>query len=285
MTHPILSQMRDDLELRGLSPRTVDSYLRACALYLAFLDELGVPLEAAGEDELRGWSMRMTREQGLAAQTVNGRLSAALFLHEVTLGATVSRRRVPFRKRPKTLPPCLSRDEVAACVAACDSIRQRAIISLGYGSGLRSAEVRALRVRDVDSAGMRILVEGGKGAKDRWTLLSAATLELLREYWRCWRPDHPEGWLFLGARGTAPICSSTPNDMLGRAMRRAGVEKAGRSFHSLRHSFATHLLEGGADLVTIKELMGHSSLSTTARYLHVAELAGGVASPMDSLSW
>lgn len=285
MRHPILYQVRDDLELRGLSPRTVDSYLRACALYLDFLEVRGVAPEAAGEGELREWSLLMTRDQGLAAQTVNGRLTAALFLHEVTLGGTVSRRSVPFRKRPKALPPILSREEVAACIRACDSLRQRAVISLGYGSGLRSAEVRALRVRDVDSSSMRLLVEGGKGAKDRWTLLPAQTLATLREYWRCWRPDHPEGWLFLGARGTAPMCHSTPRAMLDRAMRRAGVEKAGRSFHSLRHSFATHLLEDGCDLVTIKELMGHASLSTTSRYLHVADLAAGVASPMDSLPW
>ena len=116
---------------------------------------------------------------------------------------------------------------------------------------------------------MRLLVEGGKGGKDRWTVLSGSTLRLLREYWRAWRPSHPEGWLFLGAGGTGRICHSTPNDMLDRAMRRAGVEKAGRSFHSLRHSFATHMLAGGADLRVIQEILGHADISTTQIYTHV----------------
>ncbi len=176
---------------------------------------------------------------------------------------------MPYVRRPKKLAAVFSREEVAAVLASCDGVRQRAVISLGYGSGLRSEEVRSLRVRDVDSSSMRLLVEGGKGGKDRLTVLSEATLRLLRDYWRAWRPSHPEGWLFLGARGTGRICPSTPNDMLGRAMRRAGVEKAVRSFHSLRHSFATHLLEGGCDLVTIQSLMG----------LHVERVARALVLP------
>ena len=282
MLHPILAKMRDDMELRNMSPSTVYTYLRACEGYIGWLG--GVRPEEAGERELAAWSLHMSRDLGLAARTVDGRLCAAMFMYEVTLGRALNRRLVPLMRKPRTLPRTFSREEVAAIISSCDSVRQRAVISLGYGSGLRSAEVRALRARDVDSSSMRLLVEGGKGAKDRWTLLPAATLALLRDYWRAWRPSHPEGWLFLGARGTAPIRHSTPRDMLDRAMRRAGVEKGGRAFHSLRHSFATHLLEDGCDLMTIKELLGHASLSTTATYLHVADVATRAASPLDSIA-
>lgn len=281
MTHTILSKMRDDMELRNMSPRTVETYLRSCG---AYLDWLGAPPEGAGEEELAAWSLHMARDLGLAPRTVNGRLCAATFMYEVTLGRTLNRRLVPLMRRPRTLPRVFSREEVARLLDACDGVRQRAVVSLGYGSGLRASEVCGLRAADVDSSRMRLRVVSGKGAKDRWTLLSATSLSLLRGYWRCWRPSDPEGRLFLSARGASPMRPGAPRDMLAAAMRRAGVEPDGRSFHTLRHSFATHLLEDGCDLMTIKELMGHASISSTAVYLHVADLAGGVASPMDALA-
>ena len=280
MQHPILDKVRADIELRGYSDDTLDMYTRVCRRYLGFIGD--VPLEETGEAEVRAFSAHLSGACGLAPRTVDAYLAAVLFMYEVGLDRTMNRRQIPFMKRPKRLPLVFSRDEMAAIVGAAANPKHRAMISLGYGSGLRVSEVCALRVRDVDSKAMRLLVEDGKGSKDRWTVLSETSLALLRDYWRRYRPDHPEGWLFLGPYGYTHVSDTTARNALSKAMRLAGVEKAGRTFHSLRASFATHLLEDGTDLMTIKSLMGHSSLSSTAAYLRVADMAAGVRSPIDA---
>lgn len=285
MQQPILSKVLSDIELRNLSEATKDLYMRTCARYLDFLG--GRPIEGTGEADVRAFSQHLRCECGLAPKTVNTYLAAVLFMYEVGLDRPMNRRQIPFMRKPKAMPKVFSRDEMAAILAATPNVKHRAQISLGYGSGLRISEVCSLRVRDVDSKAMRLLVEDGKGAKDRYTLLPTTTLSLLREYWEVYRPSHPEGWLFLGPYGYTHVSDSAVRSALLTAMRSAGVERAGRSFHTLRASFATHLLEDGTDLMTIKSLMGHSSLSSTAVYLHVADMAAGVASPVDSVvpSW
>lgn len=285
MQQPILSKVLSDIELRNYSEATKDVYMRTCSRYLMFLGDK--PLEETAEADVRAFSQHLRCECGLAPKTVNTYLAAVLFMYEVGLDRPMNRRQIPFMRKPKAMPKVFSRDEMAAILAATPNVKHRAQISLGYGSGLRISEVCSLRVRDVDSKSMRLLVEDGKGAKDRYTLLPATTLSLLREYWEVYRPHHPEGWLFLGPYGYTHVSDSAVRSALLAAMRSAGVERAGRSFHTLRASFATHLLEDGVDLMTIKSLMGHSSLSSTAVYLHVADMAAGVASPVDSVvpSW
>ena len=286
MQQPILSKVLSDIELRNYSEATRDVYLRTCARYLDFLGDK--PLEATDESDVRAFSRHLRCDCGLAPKTVNTYLAAVLFMYEVGLDRPMNRRQIPFMRKPKAMPKVFSREEMAAILAAAPNVKHRAQISLGYGAGLRISEVCRLRVRDVDSEAMRLLVEDGKGAKDRYTLLPATTLALLREYWEVYRPNHAEGWLFLGPYGYTHVTDSAVRHGLAAAMRKAGVEPAGRSFHTLRASFATHLLEDGTDLMTIKSLMGHSSLSSTAVYLHVADMARGVASPVDSVmapSW
>lgn len=282
MQHPILYKVLSDIELRNYSEATARVYLRACARYLEFLGDK--PLEASDESDLRAFSQHLRCGCGLAPKTVNTYLGAVLFMYEVGLDRRVNRRQVPFMRKPKAMPKVFSREEMAAILAAAENVKHRATICLGYGSGLRISEVCSLRVRDVDSREMRLLVEDGKGAKDRYALLPASTLSLLREYWEVYRPRHEEGWLFLGRRGRSRVSDAAVRRGLSEAMRKAGVEKAGRSFHSLRSSFATHLLEDGTDLMTIKSLMGHSSLSSTAVYLHVADMARDVTSPVDAIA-
>ena len=282
MQHPILSKVLSDIELRNYSEATERMYLRTCARYLEFLG--GKPLEETDESDVRAFSQHLRCGCGLAPKTVNAYLAAVLFMYEVGLDRPMNRRQIPFMRKPKAMPKVFSRDEVAAILDAAGNVKHRAQISLGYGAGLRISEVCALRVRDVDSKAMRLLVEDGKGAKDRYTLLPHSTLSLLREYWEVYRPRHAEGWLFLGPYGRAHVTDSAVRRGLHAAMRGAGVEPAGRSFHTLRASFATHLLEDGCDLMTIKSLMGHSSLSSTAVYLHVADMAAGVTSPADRIA-
>ena len=281
MQQPILSKVLSDIELRNYSEATKDLYLRTCARYLGFLGDK--PLGASDESDVRAFSQHLRCDCGLAPKTVNTYLAAVLFMYEVGLDRPMNRRQIPFMRKPKAMPKVFSRDEMAAILAAAGNVKHRAQISLGYGAGLRISEVCRLRVRDVDSKAMRLLVEDGKGAKDRYTLLPSSTLSLLREYWEVYRPNHAEGWLFLGPYGYTHVTDSAVRHGLDAALRNAGVEPAGRSFHTLRASFATHLLEDGTDLMTIKSLMGHSSLSSTAVYLHVADMASGVASPVDSV--
>ena len=150
---------------------------------------------------------------------------------------------------------------------------------LGYGSGLRVSEICALRVQDIDSKQMRVFVRCGKRNKDRYTILSQNTLEILRDYWRAYRPHHPDGLLFPGWRNLSPVTPEAVNDALIKWSAAAGIKKK-VSMHSLRHSFAAHLLEDGTDLFTIKKLLGHSSISSTTVYLRLANVSG-VLSPLD----
>ena len=280
MQHPILAKVRSDIELRTYSDGTAAVYLRACARYLEHIG--GRPLEETSESDLRAFCEHLAGDCGLAPKTVNTYLGAVLFMYEVGLDRTVNRRQVPYMREHRALPKVFSREEVAAILSSTPDVGHRAMISLGYGSGLRVSEACALRVRDVDSGAMRLLVEDGKGAKERWAPLGARTLATLREYWVERRPESEEGWMFPAPGGHAG--AHVARRALRESMRRAGVEPRGRSFHALRASFATHLLEDGVDLMTIRSLMGHASLSSTAVYLNVANLAADVASPIDRVA-
>jgi site-specific recombinase XerD len=215
---------------------------------------------------------------------VNTYLAAVVFMYEVSLDRVLNSKQVPYMRIPKRLPRIYSRQEIALTMGATRDLKTLALVAVGYGSGLRVSEACSLRVRDIDSAQMRILVEDGKGAKERYTLLSRSTLDALRAHWAATRPSHPEGYVFLDAAGTGPMPTDTARALLRKALDAAGVEANGRSYHALRHSFATHLLEAGTDLMVIKSLMGHSSLSTTAVYLHLANVTSGVTSSADALA-
>ena len=278
----ILEKVESDIKLRNYSDNTLKSYMLDCRLYLDFLD--GKPLEETDESDIRAYSQYLRVERGLAAKTVNTYLAAVLFMYEVGLDRPMNRRQIPFLRKPKSLPRVFSRDSIALMMEATENIKHKAILSLGYGSGLRASEVCALRVRDIDSSSMRVLVEDGKGRKDRYTLLSSTSLSLLREYWEVYRPHHPEGWLFLGPYGYTHIGTSAVRSIIKTAMAKAGLSEDAGTYHTLRHSFATHLLEDGCDLMTIKSLLGHASLSSTAIYLHVADIARNTPSPLDAIT-
>lgn len=279
----ILAKITEDMELRNFSESTIAHYLMACGQYLDFLGDRDI--ESTGEAELRAWALHLSRDRRLEPSSVNNYLAAAVFAYEVGMDRTVNRRQVPFMRIPKRVPAVFSREEISLIMAACVRPAQAAIVSLGYGSGLRVSEVCSLRISDVDSAQMRLFVESGKGAKDRWTLLSETALGHLREHYSAnlaGAPRTPEGYLFPGSKNVGHICPETARAAPCSAMAAAGVEKGARTFHSLRASFATHLLEDGCDLMTIKELMGHASISSTTVYLHVANLTSSVRSPADA---
>jgi site-specific recombinase XerD len=224
----------------------------------------------------------LIQEKKFAAKTINLHSSAIRFLFAVTLDRTLNYLQVPRMKIQKKLPVLLSREEVFSLFEHCSSLKHKVILMVMYSAGLRVSEAAALKVHHIDSKAMRILVACGKGGKSRYTLLSEDCLHDLRAYWRVYRPKHSEGWLFLGSKyKVTHITSRSIQHAFNEACRRAGITKSA-SVHSLRHAFATHLLEDGATLLQVKDLLGHASIQTTTIYLHLANLTAGLKSPLDN---
>ncbi|MCL2826990.1 MAG: site-specific integrase [Eggerthellaceae bacterium] len=273
----ILAKLEQDLALRGLSDSTRYQYRKRIERYARFVAR---PLEETGEQDFRGFLLHLIEDEGLAASTVNCYSAAIVFLYEAVLGRQVDRRQVPRMKRRSRLPEVPTRAEARAIINAPKNPKHKAMISLAYSAGLRVSEIAALRVADIDSAGMRILVRGGKGGKDRYTLLSQECLKALRDYYRRFRPDHPDGWLFPGVCSPGHIKRGPVEDAFTAALARSGVKKR-MGIHAMRHAFGTHLYEDGVSLLDIKELLGHASLASTMVYVHLANVAGRVTSPLD----
>lgn len=276
----LLQRMDEDLVLRGLSANTRESYLTHARLFLEFCHR---PADALTTEDIRRFLRFLLAERGVAASTANVYSAALRFLFAVTLNRPLNYLQIPRAKHRKALPYVLSRTQVADVLAQCATPKHRALLAVIYGSGLRVSEAAALRVTDIDSAAMRVFVAGGKGNKDRYTILSQIALDALRAYWRAYRPQHPARWLFPGSGAGGHITSSAIQLAFDQAVARAGIT-APVSVHTLRHCFATHLLEDGATLLQIKDLLGHASLHSTTVYLHLANLTGGIRSPLDALS-
>ena len=262
---PLRTHMLDDMQSRGYSPRTQDSYIDAVAKLARYYHRSP---DTLSEQDVQAYLLHLIREKHAAWNTCNIVAHGLKFFYHVTLKRPEAEFTIPLGKKPARLPEVLSRAEVEALFRATANPKHRVLLMTTYAAGLRVSEVCALKVGHIDSGRMLIRVEQGKGAKDRYTLLSERLLAELRAYWREYRPAL---WLFPGADGRAPLTVSSAQRIYNRAKDRAGIVKTG-GIHALRHSFATHLLETGADLTVIQRALGHRQLSTTARYLHVADL-------------
>jgi len=267
-------RMKMDLELRGYSPRTRSCYL-TCVRDFAL--HFGRSPEVMGEEEIRGYLHYLIYEKKASQSLVSQVYSALKFFYQTTLQRGWEMSKVPRLKVSKKLPVVLSQGEIRAIFSATRNLKHKAILMTIYSAGLRVSEAAHLKVSDIDSGRMMIRVEEGKGKKDRYTLLASGTLDILREYWRFYRPV---GWLFSGSQPDKPISCSSIQKVFKRVLDKAGIEKRA-TVHTLRHSFATHLLEAGTDLYHIQHLLGHK---TAAIYLHVSqkELAR-IVSPLDLL--
>jgi integrase/recombinase XerD len=261
------AKMEQDLLIRGLSPLTQDAYIRAV---VGLTKYYGRAPDTLSEHEVQAYLAALIKERKLAWSTLNVTVHGLRFFYEVTLGRPRTRFSIPTAKIPATQPEILSRQEVARLVHAVPNRKHRALLMTTYAAGLRVSEVVKLKVADLDSERMAIRVAEGKGRKDRYTLLSERLLEELRSYWRVYRPPL---WLFPGRGGQHPLGRSTAHHIYQVAKDRAGIRKGG-GIHSLRHAFATHLLEAGIDLPTIQSLLGHNSIRTTSRYLHIVHGGG-----------
>lgn len=261
---PLRQRMIEDMRIRGMGDKAQKAHIRALKDFTAFLDRSP---DTATPDDLRAYQLHMTNSN-VTPSTYNARIVALRFFFSMTCGREEMKRYMQFRREPRKLPIVLSVEEVSELLAAAPGpgLKYRAALSIGYGAGLRASEVTHLKVRDIDSDRMLIHVEQGKGGKDRDVMLSPSLLDLLRDYWR---EARPQGWLFPGQSRVDPISPRQLNRAFTSAKAMAGVKKPA-TLHTLRHSFATHLLESNTDIRVIQVLLGHSKLSTTARYTHVA---------------
>jgi site-specific recombinase XerD len=269
--------MLEDMQMRRLAPRTQWAYLRAVARLARHYRQ---PPDQLSPEQVRAFLAHLAGP-GRASPSLFNQVRCALhFFFRVTLGRDWALDRILCQKRDKKLPVILSRDEVRRLFAAARGIKTKALLMTLYGAGLRVSEVVALAVSDIDSERMVLRVRQGKGRKDRYVMLSATLLEVLRAYWRAHRPA---GLLFPGARADKPLACTTVYRACRAAARRAGLGKRVAP-HTLRHTFATHLLEAGVDLRTIQALLGHRSLRTTALYTYVSpERVAATKSPLDLL--
>lgn len=272
-----LKRMSVDMQMRGLSEHTQRSYNRHVRTFLEFCGKSAAEL---GEIDARDFLIHLLQEGKLQAGSINQNNAAIRFFFAVTLNRTLNYLQLPRFKKHKALPEILTREETQRLIGECRNVKHKSYFLLAYGGGLRVSEIAALRIKDIESKAMRIIVRAGKGKKDRYTILSDECLCVLREYWSIYRPKHPEGWLFLGqGKHTHPTAESI-SKAFNICAERIGIDKD-VSIHSLRHGFATHLLEDGASIFQIKELLGHASLNSTAVYLHLANTTAGVVSPAD----
>jgi len=260
---PLRQRFLDDLQLRNYSPRTQETYL---SHVVRFSRHFGRSPARLGPEEIRAYQLHLLHERHVSWSVFNQAVCALRFLYRVTLQASFDVTMIPYGKRPKTLPAVLSRDEVAQLFACVPQPVERLILQTTYACGLRASEVLGLRVQDVDSARMLLWVRHGKGQKDRGVPLSPALVDALRAHWRRHRPTT---WLFPGQTPSGQRSLGALQRVVRRAVAAAGFTKRA-SLHTLRHSYATHLLEAGVDVVTIQRLLGHRDLQTTARYLHLS---------------
>jgi integrase/recombinase XerD len=279
---PLRRRMFDDMRLRKLEPKTQSTYIRAVANLYLFLQRS--PASATAED-LRSFQLHMVN-QGVSPITLNATITGLKFLFDVTLGrGEVMAGMSPVRV-PQKLPVVLSREEVARLIAAASNLKYQTALSIAYGTGLRVGEIVALKVGDIDSQRMTLRVEQGKGHKDRYAMLSPVLLERLRAWWRLAHAQGkmlPGGWLFPGMNPVDPLTPRQLNRAVHDAADAAKIDKR-VTMHTLRHCFATHLLEQKVDIRVIQVLLGHKRLDTTSIYAHVAtEILHEVVSPLEKL--
>jgi integrase/recombinase XerD len=274
---PLGQRYLQDLQLRNYSPKTQQVYVECVSHFARYFKKSP---ELLGPEDIRTYQLYLVHQKKASWSRFNQTVCALRFLYGKTLGKDWAITHIPFPRTEKKLPVVLSVGEVVQFFAAIHSFKYRTLLMTAYATGLRLSEVLHLRVTDIDSQRTVIRVHLGKGHKDREVMLSPKLLERLRSYWKVYRP---QSWLFPSRGGPGPLSASAVQHICLEARRDSGLGKK-VSAHSLRHSFATHMLEAGADLRTIQLLLGHTSLSTTARYLHVSKASlAATPSPFDAL--
>ena len=274
---PLRQRMLQDMQIRNLSPNTQKRYIDRVA---DFAKHFGKSPEKLGPEDIRSFQLHLIQERKLSSSTLNVTVCALRFLYRICLHRDWVIERIIYAKREKKLPIVLSPEEVVLFFNAIRGAKYRAILMTIYAAGLRISEAAQLKISDIDSKRMTIRVEQGKGQKDRYVMLSPRLLNILRQYWKLYRPSH---WLFPGKSADCPVSPASVRQVCREARLASGLTKEVTP-HTLRHSFATHLLEAGTDLRKIQILLGHKSLVSTSRYTHVAiQNIQKTTSPFDNL--
>lgn len=280
---PLRQRMIDDMRMRKFGEKTQTDYLRAVR---NFAKHHGRSPDTATVEDLRRYQLHLV-DQGISPASLNSAISGLKFFFDVTLDRGEVMAKMQPVHLPRKLPVILSREEVGRLIAAAGNLKHQTALALAYGTGLRVNEVVSLKVGDIDSQRMTLRVEQGKGQKDRYAMLSPILLERLRVWWRVARAQgkmFDGGWLFPGLNPIEPMSARQLNRAIHAAAEQAGIEKR-ISMHSLRHAFATHLLEQKVDIRLIQVLLGHKKLETTALYAQVAtEILREVVSPLETLN-
>ncbi len=274
---PLRQRMLDDMSIRNLAENTKLSYVQQVVCFARYF---GCSPEQLGPEQVREYQRHLTNDRHLTAGSVGITSAALRFLYRTTLKRNWAPDAIPMPKKPFKLPVVLSQQEVVLFLSSVASFKHRTILTTLYAAGLRVSEATHLQVTDVDSQRMMLRVEQGKFRKDRYVMLSPCLLDTLRSYWKVGRP---KGWLFPGDIPGRPITRDAVGEACEKAHRASGIAKP-ITPHSLRHAFATHLLESGTDVRTIQLLLGHRSLATTSRYLKIAtSTVCATTSPLDLL--
>jgi len=274
---PLRRRMIEDMTIRRLAPKTQHDYVQRVKNFAAFL---GRSPDTASFEDVRRYQLHLA-SSGMSVPTLNQAVSTLRFFFRVTLKRYEIVEHTHFIHEPRKLPVVLSPEEVARLLDAAPGLKYKAALSVAYGAGLRAAEVVSLKVSDIDSERMIIRVEQGKGGKDRYVMLSPHLLDLLRIWWKTARP---RGWLFPGRAPAQPMTTRQLNRACHAAAQMAEITKR-VSPHTLRHSFATHLLEQKVDVRIVQVLLGHAKLDTTALYTQVAtKTIGEVMSPLEHIA-
>lgn len=279
---PLRQRMIEDMRMRKLNPHTQEGYIRAVRKFTQYL---GRSPDTATVEDLRNFQLHLV-DHGISPITLNATITGLKFFFDVTLNRIELMARMQPVHVPRTLPVILSREEAGRLIAAAKNLKHQTVLSVAYGTGLRASEVVALKVGDIDSQRMALRIERGKGDKDRYAMLSPVLLKRLRIWWKV---AHAQGqmldggWLFPGMNPIESLSTRQLNRIVRDAAAAAHIDKR-ISMHTLRHSFATHLLEQKVDIRVIQVLLGHKRLDTTALYTQVAtDILREVVSPLDTL--
>lgn len=274
---PLREKMIRDMQIKGFAEKTQDTYLKYVAAYAKYYQKSP---EDLGDEDIKNYLHYLIKDKGVSKSYINGVYSGLKFLYSTTLGRQWDMTKIPRAKKEKRLPVVLSPLEVKSIFNSVDNFKHKVLLMTVYASGLRVSEAVNLKTADIDSKNMQIHIRGGKGNKDRYCMLSKVNLDILRDYYIRYRP---KVWLLSGQTFSKPMSVRTIERVFKIAIEKANIKK-NATIHTLRHSFATHLLESGVDIYHMQQLMGHSDIRTTNMYIHLQRKdLLDIVSPLDRL--